>query len=91
MKLNINKNLLALIVSCVFCLLIIGGFVWLWTLSQSQVAAKTTYDQKYRVVELGSTITDIESKVAGFKMQASLPVTAPTADRVGKPNPFVGQ
>jgi hypothetical protein len=88
MKTKIDSKLYSLIGSLSFLAIVIGAFLYMWIGSQSAANGEVAIDADYQVVDIGDTVTVATALVADLTSKAILPVVAPTADNVGKENPF---
>ena len=68
----------------------VAGFYWLWNSAQPVTVTNTEVDQKYQKIEISGLKTDAESLIANKQNAGNLPVLAPTADQIGRDNPFAG-
>jgi len=85
---KIDSSLYSLIGSLAVLVAVIGAFFYMWQSSQSAASANVVADARYQVVDIGDTVTVATALVADLASKADLPVVAPTADKVGKENPF---
>ena len=89
MKTKLDKNLFSLIGSLVMLIGVVGGFYYMWQIAQPTKSSVAVVSTEYKIVDLGDTLTQATTLLASLRSQATLPVTAPTADLVGKDNPFI--
>jgi len=88
MKMKIDSKMLSLIGSLVMLAVVCGTFYYMWQNAQPLTTVKAVPNPKYKIVDLGDTLKQASTLVADLRSQATLPVTTPTADKVGKDDPF---
>jgi len=74
--------------SSILLIVTIAGFFWLWNSTRSAAVADTSAAQTYQTVEISSLAETAKSLVSGKQNAGYLPVQAPTADQIGRENPF---
>jgi len=89
MKAKLDKQLFSLIGSLVMFAAMIGAFYYMWQTAQPVKKTVVVISNKYKIVDLGDTLTQATSLLASLRSQATLPVTAPSAEEIGKDNPFI--
>lgn len=88
MKTKIDSSLYSMIGSVAVLVIVVGAFFYMWQASESAASANVVVDARYQVVDIGDTVSVATALVADLSSKADLPVVAPTADKVGKDNPF---
>ncbi|MEI7792053.1 MAG: hypothetical protein WCI57_01040 [Candidatus Berkelbacteria bacterium] len=88
MKTKLDPKILSLIGGIAAVVLVIGAFLYMWQNGKPVAGEKIITDVKYKTVEIGTTIADAQIMMNKLSSKATLPVTAPTADKIGKDNPF---
>lgn len=68
----------------------LAGFFWLWNSAQPEIVTNSSIDQKYQKVEIAGLVSDAETLIANKQNAGGLPVLTPTADKMGRDNPFAG-
>jgi hypothetical protein len=88
MKTKLDPKILSLIGGIAAVVIVIGAFLYMWQNGKPATGETVITDAKYKTVEIGNTIGDAQTMMNKLSSKATLPVTAPTADKIGKDNPF---
>lgn len=89
MNKDLSTKTLGIIGSFFVMIVVIGAFFFVWKSAQPATVTDVAIDQKYKKVEISALKTEAEKMIADRQNAGDLPVKAPTADQVGKDNPFV--
>lgn len=90
MNKSIDTKTLGVIGSSLVLILTLAAFFWLWSSARPAAVVDTAVDQKYQRIEIDGLKADAEALIANKQNAGSLPVQTPTADKMGRDNPFSG-
>lgn len=86
---NKNKQLYGLIGSILFFIATGAAFYWLWTTSQAPATGAII--SAPAVADISGLKDKAKTLISGRENLSGIPVLAPTADKVGRDNPFAAQ
>jgi len=88
MKTKLDSKTLSLIGGIASVVLVVGVFLYMWQNGKPLASESAIVNPNYKIVEIGTTISEVQTMMNKLSPEAQLPVTAPTADKIGKDNPF---
>ena len=88
MNKNINSNTLGIIGSFVLLVAVVAGFLWLWNGTNPGSTSASVATANYQKVNIDADKSIAEKLLSDRNTSAVIPVKSPSADAIGKTNPF---
>lgn len=88
MKTKLDSKTLSLIGGIAAVVIVIGAYLYMWQNGQPLASDMSIVNPAYKIVEIGTTVTEAQTMMNKLSPEADLPVTAPPAEEIGKDNPF---
>lgn len=87
MKRKFDYKTLNLMGSILLLLAVLAGFFWLWNTRNAKIAVKVS--PKYEKIQIEELKKEATSLVETTENLSGMPLQAPSADKIGRDNPFV--
>lgn len=84
-----SKNSGGIIASALLMVVTLYGFFWLWNQAKP-VEQPVVANPLYEIVDISGLKNEATTLIADKTNAGNLPVLVPTADRIGRANPYAG-